>query len=59
MLPLAQAIAFRIYSYCKKVLANPLHTEEKSAPGVRNTHMGATTFTEGIYTGVNILVVEK
>lgn len=41
------------------VLANPLWAEEKSSPGVRNTHMDATTSTEGIYTGVNILIVEK
>lgn len=59
VLPLAQAIALRIYSYCKMVLANPLWAEEENSPDRRNAHTDATTSTEGFYTGINILVIEK
>lgn len=34
-LPLVQAIALRMYSYCKMVLANPLWAEEESSFGTR------------------------
>lgn len=58
-LPLVQAVAVRICGYCKMVLANPLRAEEASCLGMRNTNTDPTTSTEGFYTGINILVMEK